>query len=322
MQRVPTSPTPWLPTESTVPPNDLAYTGGWLDRAVGRRTEPAWVDAVLAEPRAWIIPMWRDRCLVDRDRVVVLARPAAADVLRAAAVPVLLGLDGAAAVFAADLSGLDEAEACAAAAASATADLRRLVPAMAAAQAAVLAQARGMLHWHRHHRFCGACGAGTDSAHGGGARACTGCGRLHFPRIEPAVIALVESPGPPARCLLGRPRGASDGAYATLAGFVEVGEGLEDAVRREVAEETGVKVGPVAYQGSQAWPFPAGLMVGFRARALTDEVVVDESELAEARWFSRAELAALVAARPPRPDSIERHLIAGWLADGEFRARD
>ncbi|HEX2772042.1 MAG TPA: NAD(+) diphosphatase [Micromonosporaceae bacterium] len=319
---MPTSPPPWLPTESTVPPNGLAYTGGWLDRAGTRRTDPAWVDEVLAQPQARIIPLWRDRCLVDGDRAAVLARPAAGGVLAAAAAPVLLGLDGAAAVFAADLSDLDEAEACTAAAASGTADLRGLVPTLAAAQAAVLAQAKGMLHWHRHHRYCGACGAGTDSAHGGGARMCTSCGRLHFPRIEPAVIALVESPGPPARCLLGRPRGAADGAYATLAGFVEVGEGLEDAVRREVAEETGVTVGPVTYQGSQAWPFPSGLMVGFRARALTDEVVVDESELAEARWFTRPELAALVAARPPRHDSIERYLIAGWLADGELRARD
>jgi NAD+ diphosphatase len=301
-------------------PETLAYTGGWLDRAGGRRTVPGWVGATLAAPTARIIPLWRDRCLVQGGRALTLSGPAAVPVLVAAAEPVLLGLDGEVGVFAADLSALEEAEACAVAGAAGTTDVRRMVAGLTAAEAGVLAHARGILHWHRNQRFCGTCGAVTESAHGGSVRVCADCGRLHFPRIEPAVITLVESAGSPDRCLLGRPRRAEEGAYATLAGFVEVGESLEDAVRREVAEETGVPVGPVTYQGSQAWPFPAGLMVGFRARALSDDIAVDRDELAEARWFTREDLAALVAVRRPRTDSIERHLIAAWLAEGGVRA--
>ena len=136
------------------------------------------------------------------------------------------------------------------------------------------------------------------------------CGKLLFPRIEPAVIVLVEAPGAPRRCLLGRHQGAAAGVYATLAGFVEIGESLEDAVRREVAEEAGVQVGAVTYQASQAWPFPAGLMVGFRARAISAAIAADHHELAEARWFTRDELCEQAAGSGPRSlfnqDSIEK----------------
>jgi NAD+ diphosphatase len=140
---------------------------------------------------------------------------------------------------------------------------------------------------------------------------------MHFPRIEPAVIMLVESARSPRRCLLARHKGSAPGSYSTLAGFVEIGESLEDAVRREVAEEAGVPIGQVTYVASQAWPFPAGLMVGFRARAEDDFVSVDGEELMEARWFTGAELAERVAAGYPlgREDSIDRHLLCSWLAE-------
>lgn len=145
----------------------------------------------------------------------------------------------------------------------------------------------------------------------------SGCGRLLFPRIEPAVIVVVEAPGAPPRCLLGRHRGAAAGAFALIAGFVDIGESLEDAVRREVAEEAGVPVGEVRYQGSQAWPYPAGIMVGFRARATSEVIAVDHDELTEARWFTRAGLAAHRAARPrTHGDSIGTHLLDAWLAEG------
>jgi NAD+ diphosphatase len=127
---------------------------------------------------------------------------------------------------------------------------------------------------------------------------------------------LVEAPGPPRRCLLARHRGSAPDGYSTLAGFVEIGESLEDAVRREVAEETGVPIGPVSYVASQAWPFPAGLMVGFRATAEDDAVSVDGQEILAARWFTPAELAQRTASGHPlgRPDSIGRHLLQSWLA--------
>jgi NAD+ diphosphatase len=152
-------------------------------------------------------------------------------------------------------------------------------------------------------------------------RSCLACDALHFPRIEPAIIVLVELSGRPRRCLLGRHQGAAEDRFSTLAGFVEVGESLEDAVRREVAEEAGVAVGAVSYYGSQAWPFPAGIMIGFRAVAISADIGVDGAELLEARWFTAAELRHRIESagcRPPyRPDSIGRILIESWLADAE-----
>jgi NAD+ diphosphatase len=132
------------------------------------------------------------------------------------------------------------------------------------------------------------------------------------------VIMLVELPGEPTRCLLGRPAGAAPGRFSTLAGFVEIGESLEDAVRREVAEEAGVRVGRVTYQASQAWPFPAGLMVGFTAEALASTIRADQREVLEARWFTAPELRARIAdpslGGPYRVDSIGKILIEDWLA--------
>jgi NAD+ diphosphatase len=288
----------------------LPYAGGTLNRAIPDRSDPRWIEARLAAPSAVIIPMWSDKCLAADAGPVRLARPAASAVLDAGAEPVLLGLAGDAAVFAVDLSGLDEQAAVRLAGATEAVDMRALFSGLRADRAAELAYARGLLRWHREQRFCGACGARADSGDGGHQRVCRDCGRLLFPRIEPAVIALVEFQD---RCLLGRYRGARPGSYATLAGFVEIGESLEEAVRREVAEEAGVKLGEVAYRGSQPWPFPAGLMIGFRAVALSGDVHVDDEELVEARWFTRAEVREQLG--PSRPDSIESHLIEEWLGE-------
>ncbi|MEU2616012.1 NAD(+) diphosphatase [Micromonospora sp. NPDC007271] len=296
----------------------LAYGGGWLDRAAGSRTDPAWLAARLADRASVVLPLWRDRCLVSADRRPV--RPAAVDaagLLAAADETVFLGLEEGRAIFAVDLSSRPEGEALALAGAAEAVDVRALVGGLTAAEAAMQAYAKGLLHWHRGQRYCGGCGAATVTRDGGHTRSCggTGCGRLLFPRIEPAVIVLVEAPGEPGRCLLARHRGAPEGSWSTLAGFVEVGESLEDAVRRELAEEAGVSVVEVSYQGSQAWPFPAGLMVGFRATAASTEIRVDGEELVEARWFTRAELRARVADGHPlgRIDSIDRHLLGSWL---------
>ncbi|MCM0674920.1 NAD(+) diphosphatase [Micromonospora phytophila] len=297
----------------------LAYGGGWLDRAGALRGDPERISKLLAEPDTVVLPLWRDRCLVAADVPVRLTGDRAAGVLAAADETVFLGVDGTA-VFAVDLSGLSEDAAVELAGATVAVDVRALVGRLGPAEAAVQAYARGVLHWHRQQRFCGTCGASTVTGGGGYVRSCTGpdCGRLLFPRIEPAIIVLVEAPGAPDRCLLARHAGAPEGAYSTLAGFVEVGESLEDAVRREMAEEAGVTVVDLAYQGSQAWPFPAGLMVGFRATAASEEVRVDGVELLEARWFTRDELRERAAAGRPlgRVDSIDHHLLHRWLAEG------
>jgi NAD+ diphosphatase len=300
----------------------LSYSGGWLDRASDRRTDPDWVEATLAARGARLVPLWRDKCLVtDEHAPVVLVAAEAAGLLEITGNALFLGLDDGIGVFAADLSSLDEARAVGLAGAEGVLDVRALVGALSPADAAMLAYARGLLHWNRHERFCGSCGSATESRNGGHMRVCVDaqCARTIFPRVEPAVIMLVELPATPQRCLLARHKGSAVSGYSTLAGFVEIGESLEDAVRREVAEEAGVSVGAVTYVASQAWPFPSGLMLGFRATAPSEAVTVDGEELLEARWFTRAELTEHAASggRLGREDSIDRLLLRSWLEEGD-----
>lgn len=300
----------------------LTYTGGWLDRAAGLRSDRSWLKATLATPGSRVIPVWRDRCLVAGEPAIPVRLPVAAvGEALIGADPVFLGLDGVAGVFAVDLSALPEERALRAAGADRTADVRAVVGGLDPAEAAIQAYARGLLHWHRNQVHCGSCGGHTASRDGGHARACQGpdCGRLLFPRIEPAVIVLIEAPGDPARCLLARHRGAAEDAFALIAGFLEIGESLEDAVRREAAEEAGVGLAAVHYRASQAWPFPAGIMVGFHAVATSDEFEVDGDELVEARWFTRAQLRERAAAGRSlgRADAIDRLLIRAWWEQGD-----
>jgi NAD+ diphosphatase len=295
----------------------LAYSGGRLDRAGARRTDPRSLTAALAHPRGRVVALWRDRCLVAGEPAAPVRLPI--DRIEPDDL-VFLGLDGDGPVFATDLSALEEEEALRSAGATETRDVRTLIGALGPAEVAIQAYARGLLHWHRGQRFCGACGGETASRNAGHARACARCDRLLFPRIEPAIIVLVQAPDR-EQCLLARHRGAGPDEYSLLAGFVEVGESLEDAVRREVAEEAGVRVHEVAYQASQAWPFPAGLMAGFRAVATSIDVVPDGDEVVGVGWFTRAELAARAAAghRLGRQDSIDRTLIDAWMRDDAGR---
>lgn len=298
---------------------NLAYSGGYLDRASYQRSDPGWVAALLDSPRTRLIPVWRDQCLVSGDPPAPVT---ALDARRNRPVcelgtPLFLGLDGDTALFAVDLSALDEAQAVEATGAERVGDLRAFAGTLGSAAAAILAYARGLAYWSRNQRFCGTCGTATVSQHGGHLQVCgnEACARLHFPRIAPAVITLVESAGPPRRCLMARHNGSAPDSYALLAGFVEIGESLEDAVRREVAEEAGVSLTTVTYAASQAWPFPSGLMAGFRATAASESVSADGAEILEARWFTRAELSQRAASGHPlgRVDSIDRHLLRSWL---------
>jgi NAD+ diphosphatase len=303
---------------------NLAYSGGYLDRASDRRSDPAWVAALMDSPRARLIPVWRDHCLVSGDPPAPLTALDAgrSQPVREAGTPLFLGMDGDAGLFVVDLSLLDEARAVEIAGAERIGDLRAFAGTLGSAEAAILAYARGLVYWNRNQQFCGTCGAATLSRHGGHLRVCgnDACARLHFPRIEPAVITLVESARPPRRCLMARHNGSAPDSYALLAGFVEIGESLEDAVRREVAEEAGVSLATVDYVASQAWPFPAGLMAGFRATAASESVTADGKEIVEARWFTRAELSQRAASgHPPgRVDSIDRHLLRSWLDQPEM----
>ena len=178
----------------------------------------------------------------------------------------------------------------------------------------LMVHAVALENWHRTHRFCARCGRPTYIASAGHVRRCPACGAEHHPRTDPAVIMLVRDDRD--RCLLGNHALWPRGRFSTLAGFVEPGESLEQAVRREVAEEAGVRVGEVRYIGSQPHPFPSSLMLGFMAQALTTKIEVDGEEMAEARWFTRQELRAAVEAGefiPPHEMSIARRLVELWF---------
>ncbi len=296
------------------------YAGLRLDRAAYRRGDDAWVAAVTADPRARVRPLWQDQCLVRGDPPAPLLLTTESIGVDSARL-VLLGVDDAGPQFAVDLSELSSADAVARTGADDVVDVRSLFGSLPPADAAAIAYARGLLRSNRNQRYCGRCGAATEPRDAGHVQACTGadCGQLLFPRIEPAVITLVETITRPRRCLMARHRDSKLGGYSLLAGFVDIGESLEDAVRREIQEETGVALGQVAYIGSQPWPFPAGLMVAFRAIADEETVAADGIEIVEARWFTREELReyALTTGRLGRVDSIDRLMLTAWLDEGE-----
>lgn len=288
-----------------------ALAGGTLDRAHARREDAAFLAAALDDPATGFLPVWRGRNLVlgmteARPYPAVLARgelPVALPEARA-----FLGLDAGRALFAVDLSPLDVPLA---EERGAFEDLWRVGGLMAPAEAALLGHARALMHWHRTHGFCGVCGAACAAGRGGHVRRCTGCGADHFPRTDPAVIMLVTRG---ERALLARSkRFRNIRMFSTLAGFVEPGESLEEAVAREVWEEAGVEVADVRYHSSQPWPFPASIMLGFRAEARGEAITLDDDELLEAAWFTRAALRAPGDFALPPDFSIARRLIDTWL---------
>jgi NAD+ diphosphatase len=183
-------------------------------------------------------------------------------------------------------------------------------------EAPLFAAALSLSRWHARHRFCANCGHETDIVRGGWSRSCRRCSAEHFPRVDPVVIMLVEHEG---RVLLGRQPHYPQARYSALAGFVEVGESIEDAVAREVKEEAGIDVAAVRYVASQPWPFPSSLMIGCLAEALSSELTIDMNELEDARWFTREEVRLGVAAagdasfQPPPRTAIARTLLEHWL---------
>jgi NAD+ diphosphatase len=179
----------------------------------------------------------------------------------------------------------------------------------------ILAMAKSLLDWHRRHRFCANCGSPTALSQAGFRRDCPACGTQHFPRTDPVVIMMITRG---ERCLLGRQARFVTGSYSCLAGFLEPGETIEDAVRRETFEEAGVRVGKVCYALSQPWPFPSSIMIGCRGEALTEEITMDREELEDARWFSREEVRLMLARQHPDglivppPVAIAHHLVRQW----------
>lgn len=196
-------------------------------------------------------------------------------------------------------------------------EMRAAMLLLPAAEAEAAATAKALTHWHTMHGFCSACGTASVMAAGGWHRDCPSCGTRHFPRTDPVVIMLVRRGD---RTLLGRSPSWRAGMYSCLAGFVEPGETLESAVRREVAEETGIAIGAVRYVESQPWPFPSSLMLGCVADATSDPITLDPVELEDAFWATRTEVARMMAGAHgtvtmPGQGTIARDLIMRWLAD-------
>jgi NAD+ diphosphatase len=291
------------------PSRPNAYTGGTLNRAAHHREDDSWIAAAIADPASRFVVFLQGRTLIAgmeqrAPRAALVARPNVSSFI-------FLGLQDGTPIFAA---ALDSPEDLTDAPDAAFTDMRGITGNLTPDDATILATARAMLHWHAKTRFCSVCGGRNKPIRAGYVMLCTQCGEEHFPRTDPAVIMLVARRG---RILLGQshkfPKDRN--FYSTLAGFVEPGESLEDAVRREVFEEVGVRVGEVRYHSSQPWPFPASLMLGYYAEALSEEIVLETAEMRDARWFTSADIENRkdLGFNLPPHDSIARRLIDDWL---------
>jgi NAD+ diphosphatase len=288
--------------------------GPYMDRAAHLRKDPAWFANALADERSRYLPVWNSRNLITADetpRAALLELSAVPQACRNDNDLILLGRFGDRNVFAYEITSTEAPQLQAA---TRFEDLRLIASLVSPTEAGLLGYARGMVLWRARHRFCGACGAATLAARGGHVLICTNpaCRHEHFPRTDPAIIVLVSDG---ERALLGRQASWPLGRYSTIAGFVEPGESLEDAVAREVFEETGIEVDQIEYHSSQPWPFPSSLMLGFTAHALTTQIRRRDDELEDAQWFTRADLASGRPIVPPGV-SISFRLIEHWFNAG------
>lgn len=287
------------------------FAGNPLDRASERRRDTAWIRSLLADPAARVLPLHDLRPLTRGDVSPALDWQAVApwrELIEQGATLVFLGLAGDGRPhFAIDASGAGfEANGT-----NEPFDARTLAPLLPAGEAAILGEARSLIDWHARHRFCAQCGTPTRVTAAGWVRRCPECKASHYPRSDPVAIMLVVRG---EYGLLGRNRRRPGNRFSCLAGFMEPGETLEEAVRREVKEESGVRVGRVRYLACQPWPFPSSLMMGFLCEGLSDEITVDPEEIAEARWFAREDIRAMVARAATGPDDPTRISVPGPVA--------
>jgi NAD+ diphosphatase len=285
------------------------FAGAFVDRSGHLRQDAVWLGSAPQLPESRFVPVWGDKCLATSDtpRVVLLDRQSASAYLEEGEL-IFLGVfrDHPSFAFRIDpeianpLQEFGEFH-----------DLRYLGSILPPDEANLAAHARALVIWHGLQKFCGLCGSPSRAESGGNTRICTNaaCGHTIFPRVDPAIIVLVSN-GP--QCLLGRQSSWPEGRYSTIAGFVEPGESLEDAVRREVLEESNIELHDVRYHSSQPWPFPSSLMLGFTAAAASGEIVLNDGELEDARWFTRKELQSGFPKLPYRL-SIARRLVDDWL---------
>lgn len=308
----------------------VTFGGSGLNRAAELRGNAAAQADLLA--RGQVLPIWRGKPLMQAGAGLGWVGPHSV-ALHHGGPPVFLGFDDDQPCFAVDISDwVPEAGAEAVQSgfmdqseqrhpglppSLAFAELRAAMLRLTPREAELAATAKAVLQWHRSHGFCAVCGAASKPTMAGWQRSCPACGAHHFPRTDPVVIMLVTHGN---RALMGRSPGWPEGMYSCLAGFVEPGETVEAAVRREVWEEAGIRLGAVRYLSSQPWPFPASLMLGCAAEALTDSITLDPAELEHALWVTREEMVAVMAGshpviKPARKGAIAHFLIQNWLAD-------
>jgi len=302
-------------------------TSDALDRASGRRGDAHWIAQRLADDNSLFVPLWRGKVLLrhslgptdDQPSAVFLSGDAARRFRLHGGPWAFLGLLDGTALFVVDVSDVDDPIPLLPPALGEFAELRPVVGLLPPTEAAVLGQARGLMHWRGRHHFCGVCGNPNEPEEAGNVLRCTKCGTQHYPRTDPAVIMLIQrrnEAGEPLVLLAHSPRFPSPQLYTVLAGFVEPGENVEQAVAREVMEETQISVHRVRYFGSQAWPFPGSIMLGFTAHATSSEILVDTNELTDARWFPPAAIRSPEAfgINLPHPVTIARQMLEAWAA--------
>ena len=311
----------------------VTFGGSGLDRAAHLRGDASALADLLSKPEAGVLPIWRGKPLLELETRKPVWLSVGHELFSYAdEEPIFLGLDQNAPRFAQDISGWDPNEIPDTLGAfhdpseqrhpdvptsQAFCELRANMSALSARDAELVAMAKAVLSWHETHGFCAKCGAKSAIAQAGWQRDCPSCGAHHFPRTDPVVIMLILRGN---SVLMGRSPGWPEGMYSLLAGFVEAGESIEGAVRRETFEEAGIRVGKVDYLSSQPWPFPSSLMFGCLGIATSEDINVDPEELEDALWVTREEMARSLIEdnpnlKPARKGSIARFLIENWLAD-------
>ena len=286
------------------------FAGNPLDRVSERRRDTAWIAGLIADPEARILPLRELRPLTRGGGAPELDwQPLDSwrETIDRGATLVFLGIGDGRPHFAVDASGTDLAVVDD----TDSFDARTLAPLLPVGEAAILGEARSLIDWHARHRFCAQCGSPTRVTAAGWVRRCPECKASHYPRSDPVTIMLVVRG---EHALLGRNRRRPGNRFSCLAGFMEPGETLEEGVRREVHEESGIRVGRVRYLACQPWPFPSSLMMGFLCEGLTEEITVDPEEIAEARWFPRAEIRTMVERAATGPDDPTQLSIPGPVA--------
>jgi NAD+ diphosphatase len=289
-----------------MPDRPIFFSGDYIERNAALRRDRAGLAQAWEDPATRFLPLWEAQCLIRDGAAARLTRDELGGRLAPADRSIYLGMEQGRHLFAFAIEGHAEPPGL-----GDFGGLRDLISKVPETDAGLLAYARGMVNWHRQHRHCGVCGSPLRMADAGFVLECTSvtCAHRSFPRLDPAIIVLVHRD---RHCLLGRQPSWPSERFSTIAGFVEPGESLEDAVRREVAEETNIRVAHCVYLASQPWPFPSALMIGFHALATSDDIRLNDAELAEARWFTRDELSAGSVVLPPRA-SVAYRLIEAWF---------